>query len=912
MFRKLLLLWIVAGFTQLSFSQNDKTPLEITAAKTTVSSMIDKEVVMNGKSDLHITSAFAKNALQNSTVHLNHEDAWLFFDNIRPSVAVDSLLKHVFVNTAPAVNKNNVRVAIYKHGVVIMPHSPQYKPLTVYSGQNFTGDSASYNLFTYYNGLGAMDDRIRSFKLKRGYSATLANNADGGGYSRVFIADNEDILVPQLSYLLDETVSFVRTFNWEYVTKKGWCGTGSGGDADTERIHGTWWYSWSADRESRINQEYVPIKQNAGWPGWSQINSKQNVSHLLGYNEPNRPDQANMTVAQALDQWPEFMKSGLRLGTPSPSDPFGGNGAWLWEFLDSCRARNYRVDYVVIHAYWHKSAQQWYNDLKWVHDRSGGLPIWITEWNNGANWTTETWPTPDRSYSEANANKQLNDLKAILNVLDTTSFVERYSIYNWVQDARAMILGGNLTKAGEYYKNNKSAIAFNRKYEVIPTFRLKRDPGLSISYGANSVALSVKDDNGDFFRGFILEKKVGEGAFVQIFNSDDRKLKSYSDTLDTSLGQVKYRIRTKLVDGTLSNYSPAIGMDMAQGGAGVQFGQINVSNVDWNSVFFAEPLADIPAVVLGAPSNNNINVLMSPRVKFVSRTSRFQIQASAWSYLNVISLGKDETIPYLVMMPGKHQFGDVTAFSGRATANGSSWSNVTFAEPFETVPIVFANQLIAGTNYATSLRIRNVTTTGFQVRIFKEEGVTTVPGTETISYIAMTPGKGNFEGRRFTVGRTADNFVGATARLVNFGDTIESPIFIAQMQTTNDESTAALRNYVVTDRLAYVFKQRERSVTTTTPSAETVGFVVINPEYVVSGVNSPSSATLSISPNPVKDQLQFNGVSFNGELVNIYDLSGSLIKATQLYSEVLDVSDLMPGYYLVRTSTFGTAKFVKF
>lgn len=129
---------------------------------------------------------------------------------------------------------------------------------------------------------------------------------------------------------------------------------------------------------------------------------------------------------------------------------------------------NYRVDFVALHCYWGgKSPQNWYNDLKYIHERTG-RPLWITEWNNGANWTTEWWPDASKAYTDANARKQLNDLKGILQVLDTASFVERYFIYDWVQDCRAMVLNGQLTLAGAYYSANKSQIAYNGNREVVP------------------------------------------------------------------------------------------------------------------------------------------------------------------------------------------------------------------------------------------------------------------------------------------------------------------------------------------------------------------------------------------------------------------------------------------------------------
>lgn len=897
----LSIVWPLAG-------QTTRTAITIENEKVSVAGYTDKDVTVSGKSELHITGTGT--LLTNTEINLTSVDAWLFFDNLRPQTVVDNLLTNVKVNGQAAVNKTNCRVAIYAHGTVVMPYPSTIKPLEVFSGQNFTGESASYDVHTFYKGLGALENKIRSFRLKRGYMATLANNTDGTGYSRVFIADDADIEVPVISSLLDKTVSFIRVMPWEYVTKKGWCGTGSGGGPDAEMVNGTWWYSWSADQNSRTNQEYVPIKQNLGWPGWTEINNKQNVSHLLGFNEPNRPDQSNMTVAQALAAWPDYLKSGLRLGSPSPSDPFGSNGAWLYEFLDSCKARNYRVDYVAVHCYWAKSPQQWYNDLKYVHDRTG-LPIWITEWNNGANWTNETWPTSDRSYSDANATKQLNDIKAILNVLDTASFVERYSIYNWVQDARAMILNGSLTKAGQYYKDNKSVMAFNRKKEVIPVYKFK-NPTLSVSFGTQSMTVTISDPNGDYYNGNIIEKKVGDGEFVVVNDVSETTLKTFNQPIDlVNEPKVRYRARVRYNDGTLSPYTNEVGLDVTKGDD-QQYGNLSYGNVSWNSVFFNKPYTAVPAIILGSPTNQNSGILMNPRVRMVSYTSRFNVQLAPWAYQNISSLLREEKVSYFITPFGNFDFGGLKAEANRVQVDGN-WTPVTFTTAFETVPVVFVSTLNSSTVHPLSARVRNVTTTGFEVKLQKESAVKTAISKESVAYFAVTQGTGTVNNQKMIVGKTADNVIKTTGYTkIDFGATIEDPVFIAQMQTCNDDTvTAVIRTLSISTTFANVTKQRERSTGNTVAGNETAGWMVLEP-VKTSLQHQPSVARLNFYPNPVKDAIYLTRNISEGESFEIFNMYGVLQKRIYTAGNVIDVSDLAPGTYLIRSEKSGNNKFMKF
>src|ERR1035437_2814589 len=204
----------------LVFSANPRTTINITANNASVSSYTDNDVVLNNQTDLHLTAKY--HSLTNSDVKLNTVNSWLFFDNIRPQVVIDSLLSNIYVNNQAAVLKTNVRVSIYKQGTVVIPQSSTFKPLEVYTGQNFSGDSTAYSLFTFNTSLGTkFDNKIRSIKLKRGYMVTLATSSDGTGYSRVFIAADQDLQLPVLPDLLDLKISFIRVLDWEWVSKKG-------------------------------------------------------------------------------------------------------------------------------------------------------------------------------------------------------------------------------------------------------------------------------------------------------------------------------------------------------------------------------------------------------------------------------------------------------------------------------------------------------------------------------------------------------------------------------------------------------------------------------------------------------------------------------------------------------------------
>lgn len=474
----------------------------------TVNRLLNKQMEFNEPIDYHITSSEVP--LEQSSININHEDAWIFFDNIRPQTVINKHLSSIKINGASVSNNVNARVTMYKHGTVIIPHKSSYKPLTVYSGENFTGESVSYGP-GYYKTL-ALDNDIRSFVLKRGYMATMANNADGTGYSRSFVAQDADEVFTVAPDPLYGRISSIRVVQWKYVSKKGWCTTDGNIDWQAGLVDATWCYTWSADRNSTNNLEYIPIKQHEFWPGWDQIYNLNGNTGVLGYNEPDHSEQHDgkvYTAEMAKNNMNDYLKTGVRVGSPSPTDR-----SWISSYIGLCDAAAIRVDFVAMHAYWGGlTPQNWYNNLKAWYDVTK-RPLWITEWNNGANWTNETWPTG----TEAQQAKQLADLKGILYVLDTASFVERYSIYDWVEDKRAMQIGGKLTPAGEYYKSNKPDLAYNPAMQVIPKVPTISTPTFSKSLDplTGDITFTITDKNGEMTDRITLQCMLTDGLYTDV------------------------------------------------------------------------------------------------------------------------------------------------------------------------------------------------------------------------------------------------------------------------------------------------------------------------------------------------------------------------------------------------------------
>ena len=412
---------------------------------TTYATLTNTTVTMTGRCELRVTGT--SSPITGSIINLNSADAWFFLPNIRPSVVASTYLSQIKVNGANAVSDSNVRVAQYDMGTVVIPHTAGYQALQAFSEPNFLGASNTYALYTYYKdtGLGALNKTISSFRLKRGYMATFAQNSSGTGLSKNYVAQDGDLDVSVMPTNLDNTISFVRVFPWRWSGKKGWAG-----GVET-LVDPLWSYDWDNATTSSLDTEYVPMRHDLNWNAYANINNKQKSTHSLGFNEPDQANQANMTVAQAIAAWPNLLASGLRLGSPSPSDASIGL-SWLYSFIAQADALNYRVDFVPVHFYkggW--TATQFTN---WCHDIfvATGRPVWVTEFNNGANWTC----------CEPTLASQATIINSFINALDNAPYVERYSIYNWVGTNRAMVTSGALTPAGQVYHDHASPMAYTQ------------------------------------------------------------------------------------------------------------------------------------------------------------------------------------------------------------------------------------------------------------------------------------------------------------------------------------------------------------------------------------------------------------------------------------------------------------------
>jgi hypothetical protein len=172
----------------------------------------------------------------------------------------------------------------------------------------------------------------------------------------------------------------------------------------------------------------------------AQIRSYNGISHVLGYNEPERKDQGNLALEKALELWPRLEKlagdKNLKLGSPAPSSDQGGMD-YLDRFMTQAKRKKLRVDFVAVHWYRSRDPDAFEDFVKSLA-REFRLPVWITEFNG--------WSGPEKEHYKF--------LKDSLRFLERSSKVERYAYFEPGRGKSHSLLSkdGSLTRMGELYR----------------------------------------------------------------------------------------------------------------------------------------------------------------------------------------------------------------------------------------------------------------------------------------------------------------------------------------------------------------------------------------------------------------------------------------------------------------------------
>jgi hypothetical protein len=219
----------------------------------------------------------------------------------------------------------------------------------------------------------------------------------------------------------------------------------------------TWLFNWEMWKPDGTPDDIEYIPQVRVGSQASQIDQflssipKDKLNYFMAFNEPEIPSQANMSVAEAVALWKQYVlpakeKFRFQLGSPGmSSDPKGK--AWLQEFL-AALGGNDGIDFVVVHWYG-TDMPQLASFLGEIYD-TFKKPLWLTEFA----YTTMRTDQP------ATMSQVQEFMRQAIPFLGKCEFVERYayfgamkSVGDWVGEANCLHdkEGAGLTSAGKVY-----------------------------------------------------------------------------------------------------------------------------------------------------------------------------------------------------------------------------------------------------------------------------------------------------------------------------------------------------------------------------------------------------------------------------------------------------------------------------
>lgn len=217
-----------------------------------------------------------------------------------------------------------------------------------------------------------------------------------------------------------------------------------------------WFYSWNSMAPEGIPPgiEFIPmIYRYAGnakaVADAAAAAKKAGTTELLGFNEPEKKEQGNMTLEAALDAWPVLMETGLRLGSPGCVHP---DKEWMIAFMDGVKQRKLRVDFVCVHSYGGPNADALVARLERVH-KMFNCPLWITEFGVG------DWAAKSVEQNRHKPETVLRFMEKALPMLDKLDFLERYAWFPSKPTSAPLGTSalyhddGTLTRLGECYRD---------------------------------------------------------------------------------------------------------------------------------------------------------------------------------------------------------------------------------------------------------------------------------------------------------------------------------------------------------------------------------------------------------------------------------------------------------------------------
>lgn len=254
-----------------------------------------------------------------------------------------------------------------------------------------------------------------------------------------------------------------QVFRLDYAGPQSVIGNGKKGIGGRETkvpyLNGSWEYTWGSGEpgDQPTGVEFVPMEwgyyggDNSQWV--RDTVAQPGVKYILGFNEPDHPDQANLSVSYAETGFQYLKAGGVPVGSPACADD---NDSWFQQFFDDVDANNsfrgtgsqkYRMDFITVHCYI-SDPGSFEGYVTALHNWRWQYPLWITE------FAPTTWGNPE-GVSEPQAESYM---RTVVPWLNGQWYVSRYAWYTGASPGTGTLgtsalvnTDGTLTNLGKLY-----------------------------------------------------------------------------------------------------------------------------------------------------------------------------------------------------------------------------------------------------------------------------------------------------------------------------------------------------------------------------------------------------------------------------------------------------------------------------
>lgn len=255
----------------------------------------------------------------------------------------------------------------------------------------------------------------------------------------------------------------------------------------------------------------------------------------------------------------------------------------------------------------------------------------------------------------------------------------------------------------------------------------------------------------------------------------------------------------------------------------LEMGEVTADNT-WTSVQFTKTYTD-PVVIASGLSYAGYHP-STIRIRNVS-TNGFEIRVEEWDYLD--GQHTSETMGYIVAERGMHTLQDGTQICAGTitTSKTDSFMSIKFDEQLSNAPVVLSCITTTNDTSPVATRIKDISSTGFEVSIQEQEESDQKHGAETLSYIAWEQSSGMIDGTRFEVSTTG-KIIDQTFNSFSFDTTFDAtPTFMGGMQTYSGDNPSSLRFDSLSDEdVELMIEEEQSSDSEMDHLAEDVGYIV--------------------------------------------------------------------------------------